>query len=50
MLEYLLVGIIVAAAAIYAVRELTRNARGGSDDQCSNCSLHERGKDPRAPD
>lgn len=49
MLEYLLVGIIVAAAVIYAVRELTRNARGG-DDHCSNCSLHDRGKDPRAPD
>jgi hypothetical protein len=48
MFESLLVGIIVAAAVIYAVRELARNARGG-DDQCSNCSLHERGKDPGEP-
>jgi hypothetical protein len=48
MLESILVGTIVAAALVYAAREIVRNVRRGSD-QCSNCSLHTREKGPGGP-
>ena len=38
-LERLLVFVIVAAAAIYAVRSIIRSARGSGDDHCSDCGL-----------
>lgn len=55
MFEQAIVIVIVAAAAVYAVRSIMRSARGGGDDHCSDCSLkdaHAR-KDPAentAPD
>lgn len=38
-LEQLLVFLIVAAAAVYAVRSILRSARGSSDDHCGDCGL-----------
>ena len=38
-LENLLVFVIVAAAAVYAVRSILRSARGSSDDHCGDCGL-----------
>lgn len=38
-LEQLLVFVIVAAAAVYAVRSILRSARGSSDDHCGDCGL-----------
>ena len=38
-LEQLLVFVIVAAAAVYAVRSIIRSARGSSDDHCGDCGL-----------
>ena len=38
-LEHLLVFLIVAAAAVYAVRSILRSARGSSDDHCGDCGL-----------
>lgn len=50
MLEQLLVLVIVAAAAVYAVRSILRSARGGGDDHCGDCSLKDQhGKADRPP-
>ena len=38
-LENLLVFVIVAAAAVYAVRSIIRSARGSGDDHCGDCGL-----------
>ena len=38
-LEQLLVFVIVAAAAVYAVRSIIRSARGSGDDHCGDCGL-----------
>ena len=38
-LEQLLVLVIVAAAAVYAVRSILRSARGDGDDHCGDCGL-----------
>ncbi len=54
MLEQVLVWIIVAIAAAYAVRAIARSFRKGSD-HCSNCGISERkdgpanAADPGAP-
>ena len=50
-LEQLLVLVIVAAAAVYAVRSIVRSARGsGGDDHCGDCGLKDQhGKADRPP-
>jgi hypothetical protein len=48
MLEHILVWIIVAIAAAYAVRAIARSFRKGAD-HCSDCGLSERKNDPRDP-
>ena len=49
-LEQLLVLVIVAAAAVYAVRSILRSARGDGDDHCGDCGLKDQhGKADRPP-
>lgn len=51
--ESLLVFVIVAAAAVYAVRSILRSARGGGDDHCGDCGLkdqHGKADRPRRGD
>ena len=43
MLEKVLVWIIVAAAAVYAARAISRNMRD-SGDHCGDCGLDEHGE------
>jgi hypothetical protein len=49
-LEQLLVFVIVAAAAVYAVRSILRSARGDGDDHCGDCSLKDQHGRPEKRD
>ena len=46
MLEQVLVWVIVAAAAMYAVVQISRSFRKGGD-HCGDCGISERSKDAR---